>query len=142
MSEVKMGKNNPFYGKIHNDETRALMSKNHADFSGENAPNWKGGITSEDEKFRKSSEYAEWRKAVFERDNYTCHECGRRGGVVLNAHHILPVRDYRDHEYSLNIDNGITLCKECHDETKGKEYEFVGYFDIIIKEMLILTEQA
>lgn len=32
------GKNNPFYGKTHNDKTRDKMSKNHANFKGSNNP--------------------------------------------------------------------------------------------------------
>jgi len=35
---------------------------------------------------RKSKEYKEWRKAVFERDNYTCQECGSKKD--LHPHHI------------------------------------------------------
>lgn len=34
------GKDNGFYGKHHSDETRKLMRENHADFSGENHPNY------------------------------------------------------------------------------------------------------
>lgn len=32
------GKNNPFYGKRHSEETKVLMSKNHADFNGDKNP--------------------------------------------------------------------------------------------------------
>ena len=93
--------------------------------------NWRGGVTSENNKFYNSFEYDDWRTAVFERDEYTCQDCGERGGT-LNAHHILPLRDYRDPEYSLNVDNGITLCKKCHDETILKEYEFVDMYQKIV----------
>lgn len=60
---------------------------------------------------RRSGEYSSWRTAVFERDDYTCVKCGHRGGE-LNAHHIKPFAKYPDHR--LDIDNGVTLCKECH----------------------------
>lgn len=60
---------------------------------------------------RRSGQYNEWRKAVFERDEYTCQSCGQRGGI-LNAHHIKQFAKYPDER--LNLDNGITLCKDCH----------------------------
>jgi len=48
---------------------------------------------------------------VFERDEHTCQDCGQRGGK-LNAHHI---KSYIDHvELRLDVDNGITLCCDCH----------------------------
>jgi 5-methylcytosine-specific restriction endonuclease McrA len=87
-----------------------------------------GFITPEHEKLRKSPEYAQWRTTIFKRDNYTCQQCGRRGGIYLNCHHILPYRDYPEPEYSLNPDNGITLCVECHRETFGKEYDFMSTY--------------
>lgn len=136
----RKGKGNSFYGRDHTPDTRILMSENHADVSGENnpmygiygenAPGWKGGITSERDEFYNSLEYREWRRSVFERDSYTCQDCGHIGGV-LNAHHILPYRDWKEPRFSLNIKNGITLCKKCHDITIWKEYEFFNkYFDI------------
>jgi group I intron endonuclease len=38
MSELFSGENNPFYNRYHTEETKKLMSKNHADFTGENHP--------------------------------------------------------------------------------------------------------
>jgi len=60
---------------------------------------------------RKSEQYLEWRKSVFERDNFTCAICGKVGGK-LNAHHIKQVKFRLD--LILDIDNGITLCEKCH----------------------------
>ena len=60
---------------------------------------------------RRSAEYKEWRKKVYERDDYTCKKCGAKG-VRLNAHHIKPYAIYIDLRYS--VSNGITLCEECH----------------------------
>lgn len=80
-------------------------------FSGEKNPAWKGGVTPIHEKIRKSNEYVIWRNAVFERDNYTCIWCGQRG-EKLNADHIKPFSQFP--ELRLAIDNGRTLCVDCH----------------------------
>lgn len=84
---------------------------------GERHWNWKGGITPDNARIRASAEYAKWRKAVFERDHFTCQMCGRYG-CKLNAHHIKPFSKYP--EYRLCLDNGITLCKECHKKVHKK----------------------
>lgn len=91
---------------------------------GENHPNWKGGITTEAQSLRKSPQYENWRTSVYEKDDYTCQCCGTRGGR-LTAHHI---HDYATYENErLNIDNGITLCFNCHDSTiKGSFHNTYG----------------
>lgn len=75
---------------------------------------WRGGISKENLKIRMSFGYKLWREAVFKRDNWTCVWCGQIGGK-LNADHIKPFRDYP--ELRLALDNGRTLCVECHRKT-------------------------
>ena len=72
------------------------------------------GLTHELDLIRTSFEYRLWRKAVFERDNYTCIWCKQRG-VELNADHIKPFRHYPELRFA--IDNGRTLCVACHKTT-------------------------
>lgn len=77
-------------------------------------PNWKGGITPINKALRKSAEYKQWRKAVFERDNYTCVWCFQHGGN-LQADHIKPFAFFP--ELRFVVDNGRTLCISCHKKT-------------------------
>ena len=60
---------------------------------------------------RCTKKYKQWRLGVYERDNYTCVECGKRG-LELNAHHIKQWAHYKGLRFSL--ENGITLCVDCH----------------------------
>ena len=83
--------------------------------SGEKHWNWKGGITLLGKIWRNSTKYKEWRKAVFKRDNYTCQICHQRGGK-LNADHMKAA--YLFPELRFNLDNGRTLCVNCHRDTE------------------------
>lgn len=88
--------------------------KNQYNPSGPDHPNWKGGISTKAQLEIKSPKYNEWRDKVYERDDYTCQCCGQRGGR-LTAHHL---HDYAHHEdLRFEVDNGITLCFDCHDST-------------------------
>ncbi|EHH01510.1 DUF6291 domain-containing protein [Paraprevotella clara] len=94
--------------------------------SGENHWNWKGGITDDNHKQRESSEYKHWRKNVFRRDNYTCRHCGKYGGK-LNAHHVKPFSTYPDLRF--NVNNGVTLCRECHIQLHKLERGWIKYYE-------------
>jgi len=78
---------------------------------------------------RYSSEYRNWRVKVYNRDNFTCCICTKRGGE-LNAHHILLFSKYP--ELRLEVDNGITLCASCHKKIRGIEYLFENLFKLIV----------
>ena len=79
------------------------------------APNYVHGKCNENLLFRASKEYKQWRKKVFERDNFKCVICGNDKGGNLEADHIKDFALYPKER--LNIDNGRTLCKSCHKKT-------------------------
>lgn len=102
-------------GKKPSLETRKKMSNAQRKRVMEGKHNfWRGGKVShypELERIRKSQEYKIWRNAVYERDNWTCIWCKKRGGK-LNADHIKPFSLFPELRFA--IDNGRTLCINCH----------------------------
>lgn len=78
---------------------------------GEKNHKWKGGIGTIRHQLMGKYEYVRWRAMVFERDCYTCQDCGK-SGIYLMAHHKKPWSEYPELRYELT--NGITYCKECH----------------------------
>lgn len=97
---------------------------NQSDRTGSKGSNWKGGITPLVTLIRNSIEIKAWRESVFKRDNWTCQKCGARSKaneyIRIEAHHIKPFAKFP--ELRFEIDNGLTLCKKCHDkEPKGNE---------------------
>jgi len=131
--EVKKKIREAHLGKPLSKKTRKKMSKSHkGKHTAENSNFWKGGITPLNKKIRSSEKYKIWRSKVFERDNWTCQTCNvRGGGVYLEAHHspktfsqIIKVDGIKTFEQALkykklwDINNGITLCFDCHNITK------------------------
>lgn len=102
--------------------------------SGENNHFWKGGKTKLSLQIRNSVEYSFWRKQIFERDNYACQICGRKNKkgdkVIIEVDHIYPFSKILDDfditsieeaiscEKIWDIENGRTLCRECHKKTE------------------------
>lgn len=87
--------------------------------------NWQGGISGSRD--RKNFLYKNWRISVFKRDNYTCQDCKKKEEVSgkLEAHHIRPWAIYKKLRYE--IDNGLTLCKECHTKTNGYKSKNIAF---------------
>lgn len=116
-------------GRSHTEE----WCRNHsAAMTGANHPCWKGGITEWRNQLTKSRLYKAWRTAVYNRDEYTCKMCNDASGGNLQAHHIRPVKDHKNDLLIFDIDNGITLCKLCHESIKGQEYTYIDQFTQII----------
>ena len=139
-----LGKKRPDFaewqrGKKFSPETRKRLSESHMglvgngkgkarpNMQGENHPRWKADkVKHPDKRIRQSSQYVEWRKHVFQRDDYTCQACGVRGGK-LQADHEFPFALYPDLRFE--ILNGRVLCVPCHRKTPTygmKALRFLG----------------
>ena len=131
MSEAK--KKNPvryWLGKKKppmSEKWKASISKANKDnpkigHKGKEHWNWKGGTSRGYKEGYYSTEYIKWRTAIFERDSYTCQKCGIKGSkVYITAHHIKSWAKYP--KLRFDIDNGLTLCEDCHsmtDNYKGR----------------------
>lgn len=111
ISQRMMG-NKHGLGHRHTEETKAVFRAKAR--RGPDSNFWKGGKTDEAKIIRSSSEYRLWRQAVYECDDYTCQICGQRGGR-LQPDHIKRFSDYP--ELRLDVNNGRTLCEDCHKQT-------------------------
>lgn len=121
-SESKRGNKNPMFGKNHTENELKKMGEAQR---GAKHWNWQGGLTDMNHRVRNRIEFRLWREAVFARDNWTCQHCKKRG-IKLHPHHIKSLAQHPELKFAL--DNGITLCLECHRLTdnyagKGKKLD-------------------
>jgi len=111
---------------LHRMKVIKILKEMNKDWIGKNNPHWKGGLTKFEYNLRRCERYKIWQSDVFERDNWTCQTCGKRGGGELNAHHIkefnqiLKENNIRNWKKTIkckplwDLNNGITLCEKCH----------------------------
>lgn len=97
-------------GKKMSIEARRRISESK---KGEKSPLWKGGVSGNNLLEREGVEFRLWREAIFTRDAWCCQKCGRKG-VTLHPHHIESFASCLELRFA--VDNGITLCRECHQE--------------------------
>lgn len=141
MSKNNLGKKRPPFSETWKQNISISLTGGHPNvsektredrrnsFSGINNPNYQGGITPFNLVIRSCSYYIKWRTQVFIRDNFTCQDCGNNKGGNLEAHHIkslskiLKNNKITNLEEAIhckelwNIDNGKTLCIDCHKKT-------------------------
>lgn len=101
-----------------------------ANHTGPNNPMWKGGRKPLILVIRNCRKYRQWRKAILERDNFTCAFCHEHGGrldvdhyphsfsKILHGHSIKALEDALRCDALWDTGNGRTLCFHCHNTTK------------------------
>lgn len=97
---------------------------------GERNHNWKGGITPVRLQIRHCFEYRQWQSDILHRDDFTCQICGLRGGRLATDHYpktfsflmgfynIKSLTDAVNCAELWDLNNGRTLCYECHLKTE------------------------
>ena len=105
-------------GRPYSAKTRAKIGDANR---GEKSGKWitdrsklKGSIAHQ---IRESTEGKAWKKMVLARDCYICNDCITMG-LEVQAHHLFSFVKWE--ELRFDLDNGVTLCEECHDKYKHK----------------------
>jgi 5-methylcytosine-specific restriction protein A len=71
------------------------------------------------------------RKLAFERDDYLCQHCLKKGLMTpaVDVHHIIDIKDQPTLQSALDLDNLVSLCKQCHGKityATNKPYKSTG----------------
>lgn len=75
--------------------------------------------------------YKDWRLSVYKRDGFRCQMPGCKSKRQIQAHHIRKWSTASALRY--DIDNGITLCRQCHDSISKSEEHYEGLFIEIVR---------
>jgi len=119
------GKDNPFYGKIHNKKTREKISMAN---TGKNHPQWLGGKSFEpyDLGFNRK-----FKKLIRKRDNQICMVCGihrEKLDRALDVHHI-------NYDKRVSIpQNCVTLCNPCNIKANFNRKCWVVFFQSLLSD--------
>ena len=76
--------------------------------------------------------YKDWRKSVYKRDKFRCQMPNCMSNFRLQAHHIRKCSSESSLRY--DVDNGITLCRECHEKISGLESHYESMFNQIVSK--------
>jgi hypothetical protein len=97
------GENNPMFGK-----------------TGEDNPNWKGGISEDRQIFYSSKEWKQAVKTVWNRDKAKCQRCNKKAKDrgTFHIHHKV---SFQIVELRADINNLILLCSDCHNWVHSRE---------------------
>lgn len=129
------GKNHYNFGKKLSLETRLKISKG----------NTGKRMGAENHKYKANKEIRRtyrlewrlWKLEVLKRDFNTCRICFSRDNVCV--HHIRP---YNDEKMNMGLENGITLCNECHKITFGREHLFEQLFQNTLRNAFNSVETS
>ena len=75
--------------------------------------------------------YKDWRRKVYNRDKRRWQMPGCNSRYKLQAHHIKKWSTAAILRY--DVDNGITLCRNCHDSINGLESHYESLFNEIVQ---------
>lgn len=127
---------------IEKMQTKEYKTKISRANSGEQNGMWNPDLSDEERvrqryHARRYPGYQDFRKKVYERDEYTCVKCGDDTGGNLVVHHLNGF--HWDEESRTEVDNGATLCNECHKEfhsTYGNRhndlFQFAQFMDLTL----------
>lgn len=129
IGEATTLKMNEYYSNIENRKKQSARKQ------GIPIEKWEKFLKPENERLWNNFEYREWRKSVLKRDNYLCALCNEHE-KEMHAHHILTKAKYPHLIFDIN--NGITLCEDCHFcKINNHEEQYEQFFLDILKNKCI-----